>query len=408
MKGKLETVNSKTIVENYTNITNDFDDLFLILRNDSSVIDIKRSYYKNVLIMNVVFNVYDGLKPCTFFANGGFRLISGQTSSWYKSENKEDKNLFYSAKEYEWVDSFDGSITSFRPFYGKVNTEMKCGRDVKFFGRLSQTFNVIANEIIRKELYKFDFEEWGKFLGIDCSSRKTHKKFTNKDWFDYLENKATLKGISIISRRTFEGKFCKLFKIIRKMCCAKLNNKTSKFDKLRQSYNEELINTNLLFRIYNPQIRNKNTLCYKIFREVEQGNFATDLTAKRNNKEMFSERQSLLKNLNIVKEAIFSSTKSELKFPMFNFTKNINKMNNNEIADKLSFFENVINNNVELKSILKLKKSKYNTSSFTFNSMCSFSKGFMKKDKNGKLRHYESYASYQNAMNHLKANSMVA
>ena len=67
------------------------------------------------------------------------------------------------------------------------------------------------------------------------------------------------------------------------------------------------------------------------------------------------------------------------------------------------------------------KKSKYNTSftlikrnlnintfSFTFNSMCSFSKGFMKKDKNGKLRHYESYASYQNAMNHLKTNSMVA
>ena len=46
MKGKLETVNSKTIVENYTNITNDFDDLFLILRNDSSVVDIKRSYYK--------------------------------------------------------------------------------------------------------------------------------------------------------------------------------------------------------------------------------------------------------------------------------------------------------------------------------------------------------------------------
>ena len=89
---------------------------------------------------------------------------------------------------------------------------------------------------------------------------------------------------------------------------------------------------------------------------------------------MFSERQSLLKNINIVKETIFSSTKSELKFPMFNFTKNINKMNNNEIADKLSFFENVINNNVELKSILKLKKSKYNTSSFTFNSMCSFSK----------------------------------
>ena len=40
--------------------------------------------------------------------------------------------------------------------------------------------------------------------------------------------------------------------------------------------------------------------------------------------------------------------------------------------------------------------------------MCSFSKGFMKKDKNGKLRHYESYASYQNAMNHLKTNSMVA
>ena len=83
------------------------------------------SYYKNVLIMNVVFNVYDGLKPCTFFANGGFRLISGQTSSWYKSKNEEDKNLFYSAKEYEWVDSFDGSITSFRPFYGKVNTETR-------------------------------------------------------------------------------------------------------------------------------------------------------------------------------------------------------------------------------------------------------------------------------------------
>ena len=40
--------------------------------------------------------------------------------------------------------------------------------------------------------------------------------------------------------------------------------------------------------------------------------------------------------------------------------------------------------------------------------MCSFSKGFMKKDKNGKLRHYESYASYQNAMNHLKTNSIAA
>ena len=199
-----------------------------------------------------------------------------------------------------------------------------------------------------------------------------------------------------------------MFKIVRKMYCAKLNNKTSKFDKLRQSYNEELVNTNLLFRIYNPQIRNKNTLCYKIFREVEQGNFAVDLTARRSNKEMFSERQSLMKKINIIKDTVFSSTKSELKFPLFNLTKNINKMNNNEIADKLSFFENVINNNVELNSILKLKKSKYNTSSFTFSSMCSFSKGFMKKDKNGKLRHYESYVSYQNSMNYLKTNTMVA
>ena len=80
MKGKLETVNSKTIVENYTNVANDFDDLFLILRNDSSVIDIKRSYYKNVLIMNVVYKVNNGLKPCTFPSNGGLGLISGQTS----------------------------------------------------------------------------------------------------------------------------------------------------------------------------------------------------------------------------------------------------------------------------------------------------------------------------------------
>ena len=59
-------------------------------------------------------------------------------------------------------------------------------------------------------------------------------------------------------------------------------------------------------------------------------------------------------------------------------------------------------------TLIKKINLNINTSSFTFNSMCSFSKGFMKKDKNGKLRHYESYASYQNAMNHLKTNYMVA
>ena len=394
-------LNSKDIVEKYTKIADNFDDLFLILRDDSSVINIKKGYHNNVLTMEVVFNVYDGLKPCTFFANGGFHLISGQSASWHKSDNGF-------MKEFEWVDSFDNSITSFRPYYGKENTEMKCGRDVRFFGRLSQTINAMVNAISMNELYKFDFEEWGNYLNIDCSSRKTHKKFTYKDWFDYIEAKCISKGISCVSRRTYEGRLRKLFRIIIKMYCTKLNNKTSKFDKLRQSYNEELINTNLLFRIYNPQIKNKNAVCYKIFREVEQGNFATDLTARRSNKEMFSERQSLMKKINIIKDTVFSSTKSELKFPLFNLTKNINKMNNNEIEGKLSFFENIINNNVELKSILKLKKSKYNNTSFTFSSMCSFSKGFMMKDKNGKLRHYESYAKYQNSMNYLKTNTMVA
>ena len=401
----MEKINSKDILEKYTRITNDFDDLFSILKNDSNVISLKKTWLKNTLVLKAVFNVYDGLKPVTFFNDGGFHLISGQSSTWFKSMSKEERVLFLSTKEY--VDSYDGSVTIYEPFY-KENAEMKCGKDVKFFGRFTQTCNIIINEIIKNKLYEKKFEEWGTTLNIDTLSRKTHKSFTNKDFFYFIESRGTSRGISVISKRSYEGKYKRMFKAVRKMYCAKLSNNTSRFNKHLAIYREEMFSTNLINRINNPQIRRKDSVAYKIFHELGMGNLCTDLTAKTSNKEMFSKRQSLLKKLNIIKNTIFSSDRKELGHLISISFKNIKNMSTEDFNDKLAFFENVINKHSDLKSILKLKKSKYNNISSTSNSVCSFSmehsKPFLIRNKNGKLIHYSSWEKYQNAMNYLKTN----
>lgn len=150
-------MNSYTILQNYMNSASDISELYEKLLSDQYIISVdSKTNSSNVIMLKVKFKVHDGIKHATFYANGGFHLISGQNGRWMKNNAKPDNFL----QQETFIDLYDRSENVFTPYYmGMDNEDMLCGRDVRFFGRDSQTIALTQHVISIHSLHELPINQ---------------------------------------------------------------------------------------------------------------------------------------------------------------------------------------------------------------------------------------------------------
>lgn len=403
------SLNSTKIVERYSNSACNFEDLYKTLSNDKDCLKTTYETLNGIKVIKADFDLYDGTKEFTFYENGGFNTFGNHKGRWCKHLTKEEWIIYSSSRE--WTDCYDNSITSFAPYYYE-NIDIKCGKDLLYFCRDSQTMLLILEIVNKYKLYEIPFERWHERLNADISYKKTNKFFTWSDFYNFVLLYACYRKIAIVGERMFNCNNKKRYIALIKMFCAKANNKKSKFEKYRKVYNEEF--SHLLCRLYNPQIFNKNCIAYKIYREIEKGNWCTDLLVNSHKEidlKRFNKRQSEMYKYTKLKDIICSSSNAELKRNFFNSYNKINSMKLWMLKIKNEFYFDLIKNNTELNKIAEFKKmyeinenNNYKCYSFdTFNRVCKTSdRPYFMKTKDGGLRRFESYTKYEKARKYFK------
>lgn len=393
-------MNSQIILQNYTNSASDISGLYEKLLLDQYVISVdSKTNSSNVIMLKVKFKVHDGIKYVTFYANGGFHLISGQNGRWMKSNAKTDNF----PQQETFIDLYDGSENAFTPYYmGMDNEEMLCGRDVRFFGRDSQTIALAQHVISIHSLHELPFHRWGERLHVH--RKKTHRRFTLSDFYEYLLRTATKRGISIVCERTFFGRHRLRYRAVMRMCLYGLKGNTRKHDKWLNEYRSETMMSGMIERMYNPTIRRKDCLAYKIYDEVGKGRLCVDLISNSTNGSIYmNERQSLLYSIERMGRAFLESHNGNAVHEYLRMSEGIYGLNMDKLRFKKNHLEKFTNKNKEFLSIMKFQEIKRTVDkkkrvrkniSLSFICSCNTSLPYVKRGRDGRLRRYKSYESY--------------